>query len=135
LGQEKEQLKVINDQVGAPTGAELIADVTAHAIHHVTRLGKEADALAGIYHLTASGETTWFDYAKHVLAHAQQAQSTIKIKATEVLPIATHDYPTPARRPLNSRLNTFKLQTTFSLILPHWQVGVHRMIDEILVTS
>jgi dTDP-4-dehydrorhamnose reductase len=135
LGQEKEQLKVINDQVGAPTGAELIADVTAHAIHHVTRLGKEADALAGIYHLTASGETTWFDYAKHVLAHAQQAKSTIKIKATEVLPIATHDYPTPARRPLNSRLNTFKLQTTFRLKLPPWQVGVERMIDEILVTS
>ncbi len=135
LGQEKAQLKVINDQVGAPTGAELIADVTAHAIRHVTCLGKEADALAGIYHLTASGETTWFEYAKHVLAHAQQTKSAIKIKATEVLPIATHDYPTPARRPLNSRLNTFKLQSTFRLTLPHWQVGIDRMLDELLVTS
>lgn len=137
LGQERDRLSVINDQFGAPTGAELIADVTAHAIRQVTRKPVNpsqamADKLAGIYHLVASGTTTWFDYAKHVLAQAQQVQTTLKIKATEVLPVATSAFPTPAQRPHNSRLNASKLQSTFGLILPEWQVGVNRMLAEIL---
>ncbi len=132
LGQEREQLNVVNDQFGAPTGAELIADVTAHAIRQINRLGDEADALAGFYHLAASGETTWFDYAKYVLEQAQLAKPAINIKAKEVLPVSTRDFPTLARRPLNSRLNTQKLQSTFGLTLPPWQNGVSRMLAEIL---
>ena len=132
LGQEREKLTVINDQFGAPTGADLIADVTAHAIRQVMQNGTSGDALAGIYHLVASGCTTWFDYAKHVLAQAQQAQVAIKFKATQVEPVTTSAFPTPALRPHNSRLNTDKLQRTFALTLPPWQDGVNRMLAEIL---
>ena len=128
LAQERERLTVIHDQWGAPTGAELIADVTAHAVAQT----RQQPAKAGIYHLTAAGETTWFSYAKYVLALAGQAQTAIKIKATELLPIPTSAYPTPARRPHNSRLDTRKLQTRFGLALPPWQHGVRRMLAEIL---
>ena len=128
LAQERERLTVIDDQWGAPTGAELIADVTAHAVAQT----RQQPAKAGIYHLTAAGETTWFSYAKYVLALAGQAQKAIKIKATVLLPIPTSAYPTPARRPHNSRLDTRKLQTRFGLALPPWQHGVRRMLAEIL---
>jgi dTDP-4-dehydrorhamnose reductase len=132
LGQERDRLTVINDQFGAPTGAELIADVTAHAIRQVMQLGPAGDALAGIYHLVASGETNWFNYAKHVLEQAQQASEAIKIKASEMLPVPSDAFPTAARRPLNSRLDTRKLQATFELTLPPWQAGVNRMLAEII---
>ena len=128
LAQERERLTVIDDQWGAPTGAELIADVSAHAIVQT----RQQPGKAGIYHLAAAGHTTWFAYAKHVLAQARQAQPAIKIKATEVASITTADYPTPARRPLNSRLDTRKLESTFGLTLPPWQHGVDRMLTEIL---
>ena len=128
LAQERERLTVIDDQWGAPTGAELIADGTAHAVAQT----RQQPAKAGIYHLTAAGETTWFSYAKFVLALAGQAQKAIKIKATELLPIPTSAYPTPARRPHNSRLDTRKLQTRFGLALPPWQHGVRRLLAEIL---
>ena len=130
LGAERERLTVIDDQWGAPTGAELIADVSAHAIAQVLC----QPAKAGVYHLAAAGETTWFSYAKYVLAQAQQAQSAIKLIVNEVAPIATADYPTPARRPHNSRLDTRKLQAAFGLTLPPWQDGVQRMLQEILQT-
>ncbi|GAB4405133.1 MAG: dTDP-4-dehydrorhamnose reductase [Rhodoferax sp.] len=132
LAQERERLTVINDQFGAPTGAELIADVSAHVIRHVLRAGPDGAALAGLYHLAASGCTTWFEYAKHVLAQAKQAQSAIELKATEIAPVPTSAFPTPARRPHNSRLDTRKLQATFGLSLPPWQLGVNRMLAEIL---
>ena len=131
LGQEREKLTVINDQFGAPTGADLIADITAHAIRQVTQVATNSNAAGGIYHLVASGTTTWFNYAKHVLAQVEQAQPAIKIKATEVLPVPTSAFPTPAKRPHNSRLDTQKLQTTFNLTLPPWQSGVNRMLHEI----
>jgi dTDP-4-dehydrorhamnose reductase len=128
LAQERERLTVIDDQFGAPTGAELLADITAHAIRHVQQHPEHA----GLYHLVAGGETSWFEYAKHVLAQALIAQPAIKIKATEVAPVLTSAFPTPAKRPHNSRLNTTKLQTTFGLTLPPWQQGVDRMLAETL---
>ena len=128
LAQERERLTVIDDQWGAPTGAELIADVTAHAIAQT----RQQPGKAGIYHLAPAGETTWHAYAKYVIAQASQAQDAIKIKATEIAPIPTSAYPTPARRPHNSRLDTRKLQTTFDLTLPPWQDGVQHMLREIL---
>jgi dTDP-4-dehydrorhamnose reductase len=130
LGQERDKLTVINDQFGAPTGADLIADITAHAIRQVSQ--KQSNSDAGTYHLVANGETTWFEYAKHVLVQAQQASEAIEVKVTEVLPVATSAFPTPAKRPHNSRLNTRKLQAAFSLTLPPWQTGVNRMLAEIL---
>lgn len=128
LAQERERLTVIDDQWGAPTGADLLADVTAHAIRHLQQRPQDA----GLYHLVAGGETNWNLYAKYVLDQAQKAQSAIKIVANEVAPVPTSAFPTPAVRPHNSRLNTSKLQTTFGLTLPHWQQGVARMLYEIL---
>ena len=128
LAQERERLTVIDDQWGAPTGADLLADVTAHAIAHLRQRPQDG----GLYHCVAGGETNWHLYAKEVLALAAQAQAAIKIKATEVAPVPTSAFPTPAQRPHNSRLDTRQLQTTFGLTLPHWQQGVARMLREIL---
>jgi dTDP-4-dehydrorhamnose reductase len=132
LAQTRELLQVINDQFGAPTGADLLADVTAHAVRQCAHsdLG-DGDSAAGIYHLAASGCTTWFDYANYVLAQVRIAYPAIELIANEVRPVATSAFPTPARRPHNSRLDTTKLLTTFSLTLPPWQHGVARMLSEI----
>ena len=128
LAQERERLTVIDDQWGAPTGAELIADVTAHAVRQLRARPQDA----GTYHLAAAGATTWFEYAKYVLARAQQAPAAMKFVVNEVVPIPTSAYPTPARRPLNSRLDTRRLQAAFGLRLPPWQDCVRRMLAEIL---
>lgn len=128
LAQERESLTVIDDQWGAPTGADLIADVTAHAIRQVVRCPQDA----GLYHLVAQGETTWNAYARYVLAQAQQVQPALAIQAREVRPVPSSAFPTPAQRPHNSRLDTNKLQATFGLQLPSWQLGVMRMLHEIL---
>ncbi|MFI5447154.1 dTDP-4-dehydrorhamnose reductase [Polaromonas sp. UC242_47] len=129
LAREREHLTVIEDQFGAPTGAELLADVTAHAIHQV--IGKEGARPqdAGLYHLTASGETTWHEYASRVIDHARQKNA---VAAREMIPVPTSAFPTPARRPHNSRLDSAKLQATFGLSLPPWQHGVDRTLAEIL---
>ncbi|WP_426306352.1 dTDP-4-dehydrorhamnose reductase [Acidovorax facilis] len=128
LAQERERLTVIDDQWGAPTGADLLADVTAHALRHL----KQRPQDAGLYHCVAAGETNWNQYAKYVLAQAQKAQIATKIIAKEVAPVPTSAFPTPAVRPHNSRLSTHKLQSTFGLQMPHWQQGVARMLTEIL---
>ena len=128
LAQERERLTVIDDQWGAPTGADLLADVTAHALRHLQQRPQDA----GLYHCVAAGETNWNQYAKYVLAQAQKAQIAIKIVAKEVAPVPTSAFPTPAVRPHNSRLSTHKLQSTFGLQMPHWQQGVARMLTEIL---
>ena len=127
LAQERERLTVIDDQFGAPTSADLLADVTAHALRQL--LQRPTDA--GLYHLVAGGETSWHGYANYVIAHSQRTQAAIKIVAKEVVPVPTSAFPTPARRPRNSRMDTSKLQTTFGLKLPHWQQGVARMLDEV----
>ena len=128
LAQERERLTVIDDQWGAPTGADLLADVTAHAIRHLQ--ARPGDG--GLYHCVAGGETNWHSYANYVLAVAKQRDPAIKLKATEVAPVPTSSFPTPARRPHNSRLDTHRLQSTFGLALPPWQQGVARMLAEIL---
>jgi dTDP-4-dehydrorhamnose reductase len=128
LAAERERLTVIDDQFGAPTGADLIADVTAHAI----RASLQQPALGGTYHLVAGGQTTWHGYASHVIAQARLLQSSLALKVSEIAPVPTSAFPTPAQRPLNSRLATHKLQDAFGLVLPPWQQGVNRMLAEIL---
>ena len=128
LAQERERLTVIDDQHGVPTGADLIADVTAHAI----RTALQQPQLSGRYHLVAGGETSWHGYASHVIARARALRPDQAWKVGEVAPVPTSAFPTPAKRPLNSRLNTQKLQQVFGLHLPHWQQGVDRMLVEIL---
>ena len=131
LAKERDQLKVIADQIGAPTGAELLADVTAHAIRTV-QIRPDGQKLAGLYHLAAAGETSWHGYAQFVIERAQALGETLKAGPNNVLPITTADYPTPAQRPANSRLDTTKLRTTFGLHLPDWRVAVERMLAEVL---
>lgn len=128
LATEREQLKVIADQIGAPTGAELLADLSAHMLK--ATLGDPA--LGGIYHATASGETSWYDYAAFVIDYARRQGRPIRVEADQLLPIPTSEYPTAAQRPLNSRLSSAKLQQNFDLCLPPWQQGVERMLCEIL---
>jgi dTDP-4-dehydrorhamnose reductase len=128
LAQERERLTVIDDQWGAPTGADLLADVTAHAIRHLAQRPQDG----GLYHCVAAGETNWHQYAQAVLALATQLQPAMAFKSNEVAPVPTSAFPTPAQRPLNSRLNTARLQATFGLKLPHWRDGVARMLAEIL---
>ncbi|SAD39556.1 dTDP-4-dehydrorhamnose reductase [Enterobacter cloacae] len=129
LAKERKELSVINDQVGAPTGAELLADCTAHAI----RVAMMKPEVAGLYHLVASETTTWYDYAALVFEEAQKAGVELAIEKLNAVP--TTAYPTPARRPHNSRLNTMKFQQNFNLVLPAWQVGVKRMLAELFTAQ
>ncbi len=128
LASERDQLQVVADQIGAPTGAELLADVTAHAIRSV----QQRPALAGLYHLVAGGETSWHGYARHVIEHARQAGRAIRVVPEAIEAVPSSAYPVPAPRPHNSRLDTRKLQAAFDLVLPDWQTGVDRMLLEIL---
>jgi dTDP-4-dehydrorhamnose reductase len=131
LAKERDSLSVIDDQIGAPTGADLLADITALALQRV-QTQPEQHNLAGLYHLVASGYTSWHGYATLVIEQARHAGVDIKTSKNAINKIATEAYKTPATRPLNSKLNTSKLQTAFNLRLPPWQHGVSRMLTEIL---
>jgi len=128
LAAEREQLSVISDQIGAPTGADLLADLCAH----MARATLRDPSLAGTYHAVAAGATSWYAYACHVIEFARARGTALRVAPDQVQAIPTEAYPTPARRPLNSRLATDKLQQAFGLRLPHWQQGVERMLAEIL---
>jgi len=127
LARERDALRVVADQVGAPTGAELIADVTAHAIR---RAGSEPQ-LAGTYHLAAAGEASWNAVARRAIARARERGAPVRVADVAIEAIASAAYPQAARRPLNSRLDTTKLRNAFALTLPPWQAGVDRAVDEL----
>ena len=125
LSQQREELSIIDDQIGAPTSAELIADVSAHAIVQTLR----DQTKIGIYHLVASGETSWFEYANYIFEQAKNLGVNLAIQ--QVNPIPTAAYPTPAKRPHNSRLNNQKIQHAFQIYLPDWKVHVQRTLIEV----
>lgn len=125
LAKDRTELSVINDQHGAPTGADLLADSTAMAILKA----QHNPDVAGVYHLVASGTTTWYDYASLVFSEARGAGVGLALRTLN--PLSTTHYPTPAQRPLNSRLDNLKFQHVFSLRLPDWQIGVKRMLEEL----
>ena len=127
LASERDRLSVVDDQFGAPTGAELLADVSAH----VLRTAIERPRVAGLYHVVAGGETNWHGYARLVIAFARKAGRSIKVADDAIEPVPGSAFPTPARRPANSRLNTGKFRDTFGLALPAWQVGVERVLAEL----
>ncbi len=128
LAQEREALKVIDDQIGAPTGADLLADLTAHLL----RAARGDASVSGTYHAVAAGETSWHGYASHVIAFARAAGVPLKVGAGAIEAVPTTAFPTPARRPANSRLATQKLRERFGLVLPDWRAGVDRMLIEVL---
>lgn len=125
LAGERDHLKVIDDQIGAPTGADLLADITAHALHRAVTL----PSLAGLYHLTSAGETSWYDYARFIVTGA--LNHGVKLKVQDISPISTSEYQTSAQRPRNSRLDTGKLTHSFGLHLPTWQEGITRLLKEV----
>ena len=126
LAQERTTLNVIDDQIGAPTSAELIADVTAHAMRDVL----SGRAPGGTYHLAAAGETSWYGYAKLVTDYARSQGVTLALPPGGLKPIPATEYPLPAKRPQNSRLNTHLLERSFALKLPCWEDGVRRVLNE-----
>jgi dTDP-4-dehydrorhamnose reductase len=129
LGAQRDRLEVVDDQIGAPTGAELLADVTAHALRRVL----DTPALGGLYHVAASGATSWHGYARYVLGLARAAGELVKVPDEAIVPVPSSAFPSPAPRPLNSRLDTRKLQQQFGLHLPDWRVGITRTVREVLV--
>ena len=128
LAKERDSLQVIADQVGAPTGADLLADLTAHCARALQRDAK----LGGTYHAVAAGETSWHGYAKHVIEAARRAGASIRVAPDAITPVPTSAYPLPAARPKNSRLDTTKFRGAFGLTLPPWEQGVDRMLAEII---
>lgn len=131
LAREREALKIVGDQFGAPTSAELIADVTALCVRNV--FGPQGAERLGLYHLAASGETTWHGYARYIVAQAAQNEcEPLKCYADGIEAIPTSGYPLPAARPANSRLDTTKLKAAFDVVLPDWTYHAERMLTEIL---
>ena len=131
LARERDSLNVIDDQFGAPTGADLLADVTAHAL----RSARQQPELSGLYHLAAAGVTSWHGYASFVIDHAGRSGIDLKVARGAIKPVPSSAFPTPAKRPHNSRLDTAKLRRAFDLHLPDWQAGVERMLNEVLEKS
>ena len=138
LAQSRESLQVIDDQIGAPTAAELLADITAQVLAQLT-LGPQAALAAsaahpdsGIYHVAAAGSTSWHGYARHLIERARAQGLALRLGPNGLRPIASADYPSAATRPLNSRLSTHKLQQRFGLRLPAWELGVDRWLDQAL---
>jgi dTDP-4-dehydrorhamnose reductase len=130
LAKDKTELNVVADQIGAPTSAELLADVTALAIQKI-RQSDNAGNLAGTYHVIASGETSWHEYAQFVFELALARGAKLSLTPAQVKPIPTEAYPVPAPRPKNSRLNTQKVQQVFNIELPDWRYHVTRLLDEL----
>jgi dTDP-4-dehydrorhamnose reductase len=128
LAASKTDMNVIDDQVGAPTGADLLADLTAL----MARAARVQPDLAGTYHAVAAGATSWHGYARLVIETARARGVALALPPDALRPIPTSAYPTPAPRPLNSRLDTRKLRERFGVHLPEWEAGVRRMLDEIL---
>jgi dTDP-4-dehydrorhamnose reductase len=129
LAREREQLRIVSDQFGAPTAARLIADVTAQI------LGRQAGGLPvedGVYHLAASGRTTWHEYASFVVERARACPALGQdLKVREIVPITTADDPVPAKRPANSMFDCGKLERAFGLRMPNWQRGVELCVAEL----
>ncbi len=128
LAQEREKLTVIDDQFGAPAGADLLADLTALALF----TAQQRPEVSGTYHVAPQGETTWHGYATHVIGFARAAGVPIKVASDAIAAVPTSAFPTPAKRPANSRLDTRKLRETFGVNLPDWRTGVERMLTEVL---
>lgn len=127
LARERDVLKVIVDQIGAPTGADFLADATAHALRSL----EVHPELGGTYHVAAAGETSWFEYARFVIEGARARGWALKVAPEGISPVPTTEYPMAARRPLNSRLDCVRFERAFGLHLPSWQFGIERFLDEL----
>lgn len=132
LARERDSLRVIADQFGAPTTASLIADVTAHIVNRAWLHGDRRAWTSGVVHLAAAGETSWHGYAAEIVRYAVSKGANLRLGPEDIEAIPTTEYPLPAQRPRNSRLDTRKLRETFDIHLPEWQQGVRFLLDQIL---
>ena len=131
LAKERDSLSIVADQMGAPTSAALLADVTAQLIGRMQREGRSTFPF-GLYNCTNGGVTSWHAYACFVLQQALDAGVALKTHPAQVKPITTAEYPLPAIRPANSQLDTALFCSTFDLILPDWQQGLHHILQQVL---
>ena len=131
LAKKQDELKVVNDQIGAPTGAELIADVTALCLYQIAQYKNSAHNLSGTYHLTPTGETSWHGFAQFIIAEALGLGVKFRASFENVQAISTSEYPLPAKRPSNSLLDTKKICNTFNVYMPPWQTHVERLFKEL----
>ena len=127
---EKDSLNIVVDQCGSPTSASMLSDVTFKIIDTILKNKNFNDY--GTYHVTTEGETNWFDYASLIASESRKLNIKVTCAPDKIHPILTSEYPTAAKRPLNSRLNTEKLKKTFMLELPHWESEVKRVLKEII---
>lgn len=137
LAQTRPELSIVNDQIGAPTPARLIAQITALSLYHAVSEGAAASVVprqsplaSGVYHLTSSGETSWFGFAQQIFQAAGQLGLVLTLDPAKLKGIPTQEYPTPAARPLNSRLSLTKLEQALGVRLPSWQNGLQNTIEE-----
>jgi len=127
---QRDELKVVCDQFGAPTRAALIADVTSIALRQIMRSPQDASR-AGVYHLAASGETNWNEYARLAIAEAMKHGAPIRATPDKVRAIPAAEYAARAPRPANSRLDTGRLREAFDIVLPSWETGVNAVVAEL----
>lgn len=127
LAKERSELRIVADQYGAPTWAKLLAESTAQII------GRYSEDKSGLYHLTPNGRTNWHQFAEEIVRLARQYDDALKDKSLTIQPIATHEYPVPAKRPVNSSLSTEKVCRTFGIELPRWEEGLAECIRQLYV--
>jgi dTDP-4-dehydrorhamnose reductase len=130
LAAEREALRVVSDQRGAPTSAALIAEATAALIHEM-RGARAADARWGIYHLASAGDTTWYEYASYAIGRARRLGWPLRTGPEAIVAIRSDEYPTPAVRPANSRLDTSRLRREFGVSLPEWTSGIDQTLQQL----
>lgn len=132
LAQQRTDLNVVSDQIGAPTSAELVADITAVCLHQLIQKSVDPNSFSGTYHLACKGETSWHRYAQLVISEAINCGMSLRARPNTVHPIRSDDYPSIAKRPANSRLDTAKLSNSFDLTLPHWEIQIKRLVAELV---
>ena len=131
IAKERSELRIVCDQIGVPTSAELVADVTSLCLSRIVQDSLSSKDISGVYHLTSTGKTSWYNFAKYVIIEAQKLGGVFLANSENIIAINTLEYPLPAKRPLNSLLNSQKLCKTFNLYLPSWKIHLDRTIKEL----
>ncbi|MEW5887747.1 MAG: dTDP-4-dehydrorhamnose reductase [Pseudomonadota bacterium] len=130
LARERDELRIVADQVGAPTWARLLAEATALALRQAADERRRGGFASGVFHLTTQGETSWYGFAQALLEEARRLSPAGDIRCGSIVPIRTTEYPLPAARPLNSRLATARVSARFGLTLPHWHECLKLCLEE-----
>lgn len=131
LAAEREELRIVADQVGAPTWARFLAEATAQAVRQAMQERRGGNFESGVFHLTSAGETSWHGFASAILERAASLPGAPGYRVKALTPIATAEYPLPAVRPANSRLRTDRFRARFGLETPSWEECLQLCLEEI----